>query len=496
MPLMAKSKICSTIALYTALLGCTVGPNFKSPPAPTTDSYTESPQPEKTVSAPTKGGKTQHLNQGQDIPQQWWTLFHSEPLNCLIVRGISNNPDLKSAQAALRNAQETFRAQVGAYLYPAVDLQAFGERQKFSAASFGEPNVPSSIFNLINTQVNVSYTLDVFGRNRRELEALCAQVNYQRYEVEATYLSLTSNIATTAITEASLEAQKKATIEIVNLEQNLLGIVQKQLKLGAVSRSEVLAQETQLAQARASLPPIEKNLAQTRHALAILVGSLPSESYLPTFSLDALQLPTELPISLPSKLVQQRPDVRASEALLHQASANVGVATANLFPQFTITGSYGWEAESLGVLFNPKNNIWNIIGQVTQPIFHGGELLAQKRAAIAAFDQANAQYRKSVLQAFKEVADALRAIELDAKELKAQVEAEKTAKESLYLVKKQYQMGAANYLALLNAEQQYQETLILRVQAQASRYTDTAALFQALGGGWWDQTLLRERCNG
>lgn len=502
MPWMAKYKFCSSILLSTTLLGCAVGPNFVPPPAPQTPTYTEAPQPQETVSAPVPGGETQHIVVGQDIPEQWWTLFHSEALNELIIKGIANSPNLQAAQAALKQAQENYRAQVGNYLYPAVNLQGFAERQKFASASFGESSTSSggfsipSIFNLFNTQVNVSYTLDVFGANRRELEALCAQVNYQRYELEAAYLTLTANITTTAITEASLEAQRTATIEIIHLEQNLLDIVQKQFILGGASRSDVLSQESQLAQAKATLPPIDKSLAQTRHSLSILIGCLPSESNIPKFSLDNLHLPSELPVSLPSRLVRQRPDVRASEALLHQASAQIGVATANLLPQFTINGTYGWEALQLGQLFNPTTNLWSIIGQITQPVFHGGALLAQRRAAIAAYEQADAQYRQTVLQAFQNVADALRAIEMDAKELRAQAEAEKTAKNLLAITQAQYKLGAVNYLSLLNAQHQYQQALISRIQAQAARYTDTAALFQALGGGWWNQDLIREPSNG
>ncbi|MBN9288900.1 MAG: RND transporter [Gammaproteobacteria bacterium 39-13] len=496
MPWMANKKICC-VAIYATLQGCAVGPDFKSPPAPNTPIYTESPQPEQTVSAPVNGGKTQYLIAGEDIPELWWTLFHCEALNALIVQGIANSPNLKSAQAALKQAQENYRAQAGTYLYPTVDLQGFAERQKFSGAAFGTPDsTSSSIFNLFNTQVNVSYTLDVFGKNRRDLEALCAQVDYQRYQLEATYLALTANISTTAITEASLEAQKNATIEIIQLEQNLLNIVQKQFELGGASRSDVLSQESQLAQAKASLPPIEKSLAQTRHSLAILIGCLPSESDIPTFSLDALNLPEDLPISLPSRLVRQRPDIRASEALLHQASAQIGVATANLLPQFTINGTYGWEALKLSDLFKPSTNIWTIIGQITQPLFHGGALLAQRRAAIAAYEQALAQYRQTVLEAFQNVADALRAVEMDAKTLKAQAEAESTAKNLLIITQEQYQLGAVNYLSLLNAQNQYQQALIKRIQAQAARYTDTAALFQAIGGGWWNQDLIRELSNG
>lgn len=496
MPRMAIYKYVYYVAMSMWTVGCTVGPNFTVPDAPRITSYTESPQSVKTVSSAVKGGNEQTITMNQDIPLHWWGVFHSEELNQLIVKGLHNNQTLQAGQAALMQAQEDFRAQVGTYLYPAFDLQTQAQRERFSGSSFGSPNANANTFNLYNTQVNVSYALDFFGGARRELEALCATVEYQRYQLEGTYLALTANIVTTAITEASLYAQRNATIEIIKLEEDVLNIIKKQYEIGAIALSNVLSQENQVAQTKATLPPIEKNLAQNRHALAVLIGEFPSEAHLPTISLNSLQLPSELPLSLPSNLVQQRPDIRAQEALLHQASAQIGVATANMLPQITLNGYYGWQANKIGDLFLSSMNIWSIAAQGLQPLFHGGALLAKKRSALAAYEQAFAKYRQTVLLAFQNVADVLRAIEFDAKTLQSYAQAETAAKNLLMLTKQQYSQGAVNYLSLLDAQRQYQQSVINRIQAQANRFNDTAALFQALGGSWCHPYPRRNLANG
>ncbi len=479
--------IIATIAgvLGMILTGCTVGPDFRRPEAPNTDTYTTTALPEKTASAPGTGGEEQRFVLGQEIPAQWWTLFHSEALDQLIRRALADSPTLAAAKAALRQARENWRAEAGA-LFPSVDANASAERKKISGAAFGQPSTNFSPFTLYNASVSVSYMLDIFGGIRRDLEALRAQVDYEGFQLEAAYLALTSNIVTTAVKEASLRAQILATQEILAAQGKQLDLVEQQFQLGGVSRSDVLAQRTQLAQTRSTLPPLEKQLAQTRHQLAVLTGSFPAEAKeLPEFDLEGLQLPQELPVSLPSSLVRQRPDIRASEALLHAASAQVGVATANLYPQITLTGSYGSEATKLRDLFESSTTIWRIAAGLVQPVFHGGTLTARRRAAIEAYDKAAAQYQETVLQAFQNVADALRALETDARTLETQAEAEAAAADTLDLTQKQFQLGAVSYLSLLNAERQYQQTRLNLVQAEAARFADTAALFQAMGGGWW-----------
>lgn len=476
--------------LVTACLiatGCAVGPDFRSPETPSVKEYTPEPLPAETASAPGVAGGAQRFLYGTDIAGEWWTLFNSESLNALIRQALADNPSLAAAQARLREAEENLRARGGTVYYPSVDGDFSVVRRKSTGASFGQPSSAPSSFTLFNATVNVSYTLDIFGGNRRELEALRAQVDYQRFLLEGAYLSLTANIATTAVREASLRGQLRSAVETVSLLEKYLEIVDQQYLAGAVSRSEVLAQRTQLAQVRALLPPLEKELAQTRHQLAVLVGKFPGEGGLPEFELENIELPVELPVSLPSSFVRQRPDIRASEELLHAACAQVGVATANLYPKITLSGSIGTNAVKIEDLFSTGSSIWSLGAGLLQPIFHGGELTAKRRAAIAAHDQAIAQYRETVLQAFQNVADTLRALDYDAKTLRAQADAEQAARESLEMAEEQFRFGAVNYLILLNAEREYQQAQSNLVQAQAARYADTAALFQALGGGWWNR---------
>jgi len=478
-----------TCVLAGAILaGCAVGPDFRQPESPKTESYTAAKMPEETVSAPVPSGDAQRFIAGREIPAQWWTLFHSEELDQLIRQSLQDSPTLAAAQATLRESQENLRARYGAALSPSVDAGLSATRESISGAAFGPGGKPN-LFNLYNASVKVSYALDLFGGARRELESLRSQVDYERFQLEGAYLTLTANIVTTAVKEASLRAQIRATRDIVAVQEKQLEVVKNQFELGAVSRSDVLAQQTQVAQTRATVPPLEKELAQARHQLAVLAGKLPSEATLPEFELDRLQLPQELPLSLPSSLVRQRPDIRASEELLHQANAQIGVATANMFPQFTLTGSYGVESNKSRDLFSSgAPSVWNLGAALTQPLFHGGELKAKRRAAIAAHDQVAAQYRETVLLAFQNVADVLRALDADARALNAQAEAETAAREALELAQEQFNVGAVSYLSLLNAERQHQQARIGLVQAQATRYADTAALFQSLGGGWWNRT--------
>ncbi len=479
-----------TVALGFSLLcyGCLVGPNFHTPESPKTTTYTSTQFPAKTASVSGPGGEAQHLALGQEIPAEWWTLFHSTSLDQLVRQALSGNPTLAAAKATLSESQETLNALVGSVLYPKVDASASVTREKVSLAAFGMPNEQISPFTLYNASVNVTYALDLFGGARRELEVLESQIDFQRFQLEGAYLTITSNIVTTSVKEASLRAQIEAMNEIIAALQTQFDLVKLQFKLGGAARTDVLAQQTQLAQTKATLPPLKKELEQTRHLLAVFTGRFPSESaVLPEFTLDQLQLPAELPVSLPSLLVRQRPDVRASEALLHAASAQVGVATANQYPQISLTGSLGSMAISSSKLFSTGTGVWSLGAGLLQPVFHGGELSAERRAAVAAYTQALAQYQAVVLQAFQNVADVLRALDDDANTLKAQADANASASDTLKLTQKQFQLGGVSYLSLLNAERQYQQTRIDLIQAQAARYADTAALFQALGGGWWNR---------
>jgi NodT family efflux transporter outer membrane factor (OMF) lipoprotein len=485
--LMRSYKLLLISVAAVLIAGCAVGPDFRRPSPPESKSYTGAPLPAETASAPGPGGRAQRFLDDLDIPGEWWTLFQCRPLDQLIRRAISDSPTIAAAQAALRQAGENRKAQLGA-LFPSLDAGFSANRKKFTGAAFGQPGAPGGLFTLYNASVSVSYSLDIFGATRRGLEELKAQVDYQRFILEGSYLTLTSNIVTTAVQEASLRARIKATQEIIRAEEEQLTLVEEQFRLGAAARPEVLAQQAQLAQTRAGLPPLEKELARTRHLLAVLAGVPPGqEREFPEFRLTDFQLPADLPVSLPSSLVSRRPDVRAAEEQLHSACALVGVATANLFPKLTISGDYGTQSTLLTGLFTGGTNIWSIGAGLLQPIFRGGELTAKRRAAIAAYDQAEARYRETVLQAFQNVADVLRALEKDAETLKAQSEAEKTAADSLELTRSRFELGGANYLSLLNAERQLQQARLSLAEARAVRFADTAALFQALGGGWWNR---------
>ncbi|WP_338722197.1 efflux transporter outer membrane subunit [Pseudomonas tolaasii] len=470
--------------LYIALAGCTVGPDFVRPDAPTHADYAKE-NLTKTASADIPaGGAAQRLVAGMDIPGQWWTLFRSPPLNALVEEALRANPDVTAAQAALRQANELVYAEQ-ASLFPSVNANASKTREKISGAQTGLPSSP--ILTVSSASLSVSYTPDVFGGTRRQIESSTQQAEYERFQLEATYLTLTANVVNTAISLASVRDQIAATEEIIRLQSGQLELLQAQRRLGAIADTDVLTQQTALAQTRASLPPLQKQLAQTRNQLMAYLGRFPNQDRGEAFSLASLHLPEELPVSLPSALVGQRPDVRSAQAQLHQASANIGVAVANQLPQFSITGSLGSTALSGTRLFSAGTGVWSLAGSIAQPIFDAGALEHRKRAAVAAYDQSAALYRGTVITAFQDVANALRALQADADALNQQVVAERSAQASLDLVQAQFKLGAVAYINLLTAQQTYQNTVVTRVRAQAARYSDTTALFQALGGGWWNR---------
>ena len=469
---------------------CAVGPDFHTPEAPAVQRYTPAPLPGATEATLPQGesqGEAQRFVEGGEIPAQWWTLFGSQKLEQLIRQALAQSPTLAAAQAALRQAEQIRRAESGSGL-PDLDAGLSVERRKFTGASFGQPGGPGGLFTLYNASVSVSYGLDPFGQVRRRVESSQAQIDYQRFLLEGSRLTLASNIVTTVIQECSLRERIKATAAMIAAQEEQLRLVRLRMELGGAIRSEVLAQQAQLAQTRTTLPPLEKELALTRHRLAVLAGRPPSEAAaLPEFELQELKLPLELPVSLPSELVRQRPDIRASEELLHQSSAEVGVATASLYPRLTITGDFGSQSSAPEKLFSAGTGIWSIGAGVLQPVFRGGELRARRDAAVAAYSQAEALYRETVLNAFQNVADVLKSLEFDARALKAQAEAEQAALSSLEVALTQYRVGAVNHLTLLDAQRQHQQARIALAQAKAARFADSAALFQALGGGWWQE---------
>jgi len=472
------------VAALLSLAGCAVGPDFKTPEAPANAGYSVDALPTTTVATDTTGGAAQRFVSGMDIPAQWWALFHSPELDALVSEAIRRNPDMDAARAALKGAHEAVRVQQGDY-YPQVSASYSPTRQQIAEPLASPAASGSDLYNLHTAQVSVSYTLDLFGANRRQVESLVAQADAQRFALEATYLTLTSNVVAAAIQEASLRGQLAATQEIVTLQTKSLELLHRQYDLGQVAQADVAAQDAALAQAQAAIPPIEKQLAQQRDALARLLGRLPNERIDATFDLDRLQLPDALPVSLPSQLVEQRPDVRAAQAQWHAAAAAVGVAVAARLPSITLSASLGSSAEIARELFSPGTGLWSLAGNLTQPIFAGGALLHKQRGAEAAYEQAGAQYRGTVLSAFQNVADTLHALRTDADALSASLRAEQAARKSLTIAQKQLALGDISYLSLLSAEQTYQQARVALVQAQANRYADTVALFQAVGGGWW-----------
>jgi NodT family efflux transporter outer membrane factor (OMF) lipoprotein len=476
-------KVVSAAALAFALAGCAVGPNFRSPAAPTDTGYLKNPLPAQVGSA--QAGGTQTLTMDQDIPAQWWTLFHSKPLSDLVEQSLQHNPNIDVARAALREANETTRAQVGSY-FPTVTGSLIPTKQQTPGTLSSAVNSGAYIYALHTAQLNISYTPDVFGLNRRTVESLDAQAESERFQLEAAKLSLASNVVVAAIQEASLRAQIDATHRLIDLQRHVLDSYKRQVSLGQEDEIDVLTQEAQLAQTEAALPPLEKQLAQQRDLLTALAGNLSAEEIEATFSLDSLQLPDSLPVTLPSKLVAQRPDIRAAEATLHSASAEVGVAIANRLPNLQITGAYGTAAATIGTLFTPGSGLWTIAGNLTAPIFDAGTLKHRQGAAEAAYDQAEAQYRATVVTAFQNVADSLHAIVSDAEALRTAQHAEQAAKHSLDIAQKQLLLGDVGSLVVITAEQTWLQARLNLINAQTNRLSDSAALLQALGGGWWN----------
>ncbi|MGD0106667.1 MAG: efflux transporter outer membrane subunit [Rhodopila sp.] len=471
---------------WAVLAGCSVGPDFHAPAAPASQRFTEAALPVHTASAATAGGFAQTFTPDRDIPGAWWDVFHSPQITALVIEALKANPDVAAAQATLREARENVRAEQGAFL-PQVSASVGAQRERESLSTFGFGS-GSSIFSVDSGALNVSYTLDAFGGIRRQVEQLNAQAEYQRFELEATDLTLAANVIDAAITEASLQAQIDTTHDIIRADTDALNMTRQRFQLGGVSQVDVLQQQSLLDAQIATLPALRKQLQQTRNQLSVYLGGHPDQYSTPTLDLATLTLPGDLPVSLPSKLVEQRPDIRAYGALLHAATAQVGVATANMLPQISLTGSYGRDGSDFANLFTPAGIVWSIAGSISQPIFEGGTLSARRRAAKAALEVAAAQYSSTVNTAFQNVANALVAIERDAETLQASLAAQRTAASSLAVARLQYAAGAGTYLNVLTAEQTDFSSRLNLITARAARFTDTVALFQALGGGWWNRT--------
>jgi NodT family efflux transporter outer membrane factor (OMF) lipoprotein len=508
---MPSARVTAAILLAAALTGCAVGPGWHAPAAPRDVDY--APQSLGTLTSGS-GAAAQHLVAGRDIPAEWWTLFQSEALTSLVKRSLEANPTITAAQASLREAQELVRAQRG-FFFPTVAATFQAERHKVSGNTNGSqtigvqgsglnklpqiPETPASLntfphnlpsyYTFYTSELSVGFAPDVLGSNRRQVESLAAQAEVQHFALEAAYITLASNVVAAAIQEAAVRAQIQATEQIIEAETKSLGILQQQLRLGFAMRIDVAAQETALAQTTATLAPLQKQLEQSLDLIRALTGGLPTQAT-EGFDLDALTLPPELPLSLPGKIIVQRPDVRAAEAQLRGANANVGVAIAAMLPQFSLTGQYGGNATQVSQMFAAGGPFWSVYGNASQPLFQGGALLHQERGARAALMQAAAQYQSTVITAYQNVADALHVLLSDADLLAADVEAENAAKVVYDLSLRQLQAGFVPALTFLSAQQMYNQALRTRVQAQAARLGDTVALFQALGGGWWNRQAL------
>ncbi len=476
----------TALAAAIPLASCAVGPDFLHPAAPEVTGYTQEPLGLRTSSTDAPTGQSQHFVQSRDIPQEWWTLFKSPALNALIKRSLDHNPTLQSAIATLRAANQAVYAQQG-HFFPLAQANFNPTRQLTAGPISPVLSSAANPFNLYTAQVQVSYTLDVWGLNRRTVESLQAQADNQRFQVEAAYLTLASNVAVAAINEASLRGQIEATNELISTNTKMLDVLRRQLEIGYANRNDVALQEAALAQVKATLPPLRKALAQQRDLLAALAGTYPSDEPRQTFKLANLSLPTDLPVSLPSQLIEQRPDVRAAQEQLHAASAQIGVATANMLPNFTISANGGYMNTVIAGLLSPANEFWLLSGNVTQTVFDGGILLHELQGAKDTYNAAAWTYRGTVIGAVQNVADSLRAVQNDADALKATRDFERASKISFDLARQQMQTGNANVLLLLTAQSTYLQAVIQVVQARAARLADTAALFQALGGGWWNR---------
>ena len=480
---MKKTLPVKLVAMLSAALvtGCAAGPDFVKPAAPVAQRYTADPLAPETAAAAVGGGAAQRFVEGQELPAHWWTAFGSDDLNRLVDAALAANPDLAAAEAGLRAAQETAAAQRGAF-FPGVDLHLTPTRQRIADPLSSPTASGANLYTLHTGQLSVGYAPDVFGGVRRQVEAADAQTDVTRFQRDAARSTLISNLVAAVIGEAALRAQLEATRELVEMARAQLDAVRKQQHAGQLGAADVAAQEALVAQMEGGLPPLEKQLAQQGDLLAVLAGRLPSEGDSPRVAFDSLTLTETLPLSLPARLVERRPDIRAAEAQLHAASAQIGIAQAARLPNISLTATVGSSALSAGTLFKAGTGFWSIGADLLQPLFKGGTLMHQQRAAEATYEQAAAQYRSVVLLAFQNVAGALHAIEADAKTWQAASATERAARKSLTIAQRQWRLGAIAYPAVLQAQQAYQQAAIALIPARAARYADTVALFQALGG--------------
>ena len=464
-------------ALLAGLSACAVGPNYHRPPLSPTEGY--GPLPSPAPSAPA-------LAVGEDVPAAWWRIFAAPPLDALVGQALKNNPNIVAARATLKAAHEQVLAQKG-YYFPTLEGSIEPSRQHFAETLASPTAAGNSLYTLTTSQLSVSYAPDLFGANRRAVENLAASENAARFELEAARITLETNVVSAAVQDAALRDEIDATKQMIADQSRILATLQRQHALGQSSDVDVAAQQALLAQTEATLPPLERQFEANRDALDALVGKTPAEPVLDRFALSAIALPDKLPVSLPARLVAQRPDVRAAEAQLHAASAAVGMAVAARLPSVNIDGAAGSATLSLGVSLASDATFWSLAGSLVQPIFDGGTLLHRQRAAEAEYDAAKAQYEATVVGAFQNTADALHAIGTDADAVEAAARAEAASRRTLEVARRQLELGDLSAVAVLTDEAAEEQARLALTQARANQYTDVAALFQALGGGWWNE---------
>jgi NodT family efflux transporter outer membrane factor (OMF) lipoprotein len=484
-----KTPLPRIVALGCAALilaGCAAGPNFQQPPEPSQTAYEAGAPPAATASAGGPDGAAQHFDRGAELRADWYTLFGSPALDALIAQGLANSPTLTAARARLAAAKEAVSAAAGGRR-PQVDADAGAHRRRATGTIFGITNPEfTNTFNIYEPELSASYDVDAFGALARRVESAQAEAEVQRYRLLGSRMTLVDNIVAGALAEAGARATLAATQAIVDAQRKSVALIEQKEQLGAALHSDVLSAQAQLADTEASLPLLHQRVAAARHRLALLTGQAPADYHAPALALQDFTLPTQLPLSVPAALVRQRPDVLAAASVMHAELARVGIAGARLLPDVRIDASYGRGGLNASDLLDPSAAIWRFGAELLAPVFHGGTLRAQKRAAQDRYDAAAADYRNTVLTALEQVADRLRALDSDAQALRSRRQSLEAAGQALTLVRGRYGAGAADFLDLYQAQAQQQRAVIAYTRARLQRYLDTAGLFRALGGGWWN----------
>ena len=445
-----------------------------------------SPTGTPTIPSVGKAGTDQHFALGKEVSGAWWGLFQSQPLDALVTEAIAGNRNLVVTRASLAAAHEAVNVAAGG-LYPQVDFDASASRQRNNFKAVGLTGLPPKEFNVYSLGPTVSYTFGLGGLVPRQVEQQQALEEVQSHELKAAYLTLAGNVVTEAVTIASLNAQIKAVNDMIADDQTNLRLTQDMVRAGAGSDLDVQTANAQLATDRTLLPSLRQQRSVAQHALAVLVGKSPANWSAPDFVLDQLTLPAEMPVSLPSDLVHQRPDILASEAQLRVAAAAVGVADAQLYPSLRISADIMQQFLKPDTIFDPMSNIWSIGANLAAPIFHGGTLRAQKREAEHTYEGSIASYEQTVLSAFGQVADLLDALAHDAEQITAEQTALQSAESTVGLTRRSFQLGNSTLLQVLDAQRQLQQARLGLVRAEGQRFLDSTQLFVALGGGWWNQ---------